>query len=531
MIVGVIVHLMFFYPRRRRALRITQRSYVARARRTARLALAVFDAQEAADGPIGRKLHRQLVRLNEAALMIDAQLVQPGVLDERSSAQRLHERLFDIELALTNVARFTEAMGRMDLPADQRALVRQALISVCEENLPETRAAGQELLELVRAAGASHDGAEDSDRLDIVIPHRFAGSVIRLADALGDWLEAGSQDASGGEETAFRPASHLHNGWLRGSAQASAQASAEAGPHFWDKIRMPTYARAAIQMTVGIAAAIAAGDALSGTRFYWAVLAVFVSMSGTNNAGEQIRKALFRAVGTLVGVIVGIALAHAVGHHTNWTLTVILVATFLGFYLTRISYAYFVVGLVVSLSQVYVQLGTFSNSLLYTRLEETALGAAIGILAFTFVLPLRTRHVGRVAVRRQLQAMAALIGHATEQLVGGHRTAALRSDARILDDAHQALIASVGPLRQHPFGTLQRRAGNIVSLASAYRHHGRALVTDVEAAHIPTDAARRDLERACEHLNASIDDLVRAVRRAARRHLRALGRLVRPSRA
>ena len=442
--------------------------------------------------------------------MIDAQLVEPGVLDERSSAQRLHERLFDIELALTNVARFTEAMGRMHLPAVQRALVRLALTSVCEENLPETRTAGQELLEQVRAAGFSHDGAEDSDRLDLVIPHRFAGSVIRLADALGDWLDAGSQDASG-DETAFRPASHLHGGWLGGSAQVSAQASAEAGPHFWDKIRMPAYARAAIQMTVGIAAAVAAGDALSPARFYWAVLAVFVSMAGTNNAGEQIRKAMYRTVGTVFGIIVGIVLGHVVGHHTNWTLTVILVATFLGAYLTRISYAYFVFGLVVSLSQVYVQLGTFSNSLLYTRLEETALGSVIGILAFTFVLPLRTRHVGRVAFRRQLQAMAALIGHATEQLVGGHRTAALRSDARVLDDAHQALIASVGPLRQRPFGALQRRAGNVVSLASAYRHHGRALVTDVEAAHIPTDAVRGDLERACEHLNASIDELVRAV--------------------
>jgi hypothetical protein len=57
------------------------------------------------------------VRLNEAALMIDAELGDPGAVADGSSAQLLHQRLFDAELALTNIARFALAMARIGLPA------------------------------------------------------------------------------------------------------------------------------------------------------------------------------------------------------------------------------------------------------------------------------------------------------------------------------------------------------------------------------------------------------------------------------
>ena len=64
-------------------------------------------------------------------------------------------------------------------------------------------------------------------------------------------------------------------------------------------------------------------------------------------------------------------IAQAVGHHTYWSIAVILVALFFGLYLMRINYAFMVVGITVMVSQLYVQLGEFSNSLLLVRLEET----------------------------------------------------------------------------------------------------------------------------------------------------------------
>jgi hypothetical protein len=46
------------------------------------------------------------------------------------------------------------------------------------------------------------------------------------------------------------------------------------------RLRLTPYASVAIQMGLAVAAAIAAGDALSGQRFYWAMIARFASASG-----------------------------------------------------------------------------------------------------------------------------------------------------------------------------------------------------------------------------------------------------------
>jgi uncharacterized membrane protein YccC len=123
----------------------------------------------------------------------------------------------------------------------------------------------------------------------------------------------------------------LAAGWLLGSAVVSAQASMESGPNpclrrSW--IPLTPHSRAAIQITVAAAAAIAAGDALSGPRFYWALVLVYVAFMGANNVGEQVNRAAFRLGGTLLGIVFGSLLAHAVGHHTNWAIAVILVSLF-----------------------------------------------------------------------------------------------------------------------------------------------------------------------------------------------------------
>jgi hypothetical protein len=98
------------------------------------------------------------------------------------------------------------------------------------------------------------------------------------------------------------------------------------------RLRLTPYARVAIQMGLAVAAAIAAGDALSGQRFYWAVIAVLVTFVGTHTTGEQVRKIFFRLAETLVGVFAGSALAHLVGDRAGVQIAVILLALFLGLY-------------------------------------------------------------------------------------------------------------------------------------------------------------------------------------------------------
>jgi uncharacterized membrane protein YgaE (UPF0421/DUF939 family) len=509
--VGVVIHLVFFYPRYDKALRRAQRSYAARARKVVHLALTIFDSQEATDSLLDKRMHRQLMRLNEAALIIDAQLTVPAAVAEGSSAQRLHERIFDVELALSNIVRFTRFMRTLDIPKQQRQIIHQALLEIDANNLPAAKAAGQKLIDHVRNTTQPISQPEEADHHAAIVVHRFAGSIINLADALTDWLAAGQQAASHAEGAAFQSPVKLAAGWLPGSAAVSSQASTESDAHARNGISLNRHTRTTIQTMVAAAIAIIAGDALSGSHFYWAVIAVMVTLAGTNNSGEQTRKAILRIVGTLAGVGIGITLAHAVGAHTNWAIAVILIAEFLGFYLIRINYALFVTALVVLLSQLYSQIGEFTNNLLYTRLAETALGAVIAILVVTFVLPLRTRHVLTVATRGHMNAMATLVNNATRRLLGKDTETTLRHDARALDAAHQALLTTAEPLRKNLFGDLDEEASQLLGLAGTYRHYGRQLVNDAQKNPELDSATRKELGQASEVLNTSINVLLQAV--------------------
>ena len=504
--VAIAVRFAFFYPRQARALGRTQRSYAARARKVAALALELLE-NPGHSAPDARRLHHQLIRLNEAALMIDAQLADPGALAGGSSAQLLHQRLFDAELALSNIARFAAAMGRFGLPAAQHFEARLALRDLVRGDNKAARTHATRLTGLLREAGPAPAG---EDRAAVVVAHRFAGSVIALADALTEWMAAGATSEG---EGAFQPSVRLFAGQLPGSAQVSRAASLESAPWPRSRIQLPSYSRAAIQVGIAVGAAIAFGELLSGARFYWAVIAAVVTLAGTNNTGEQVRKALFRIVGTLVGIVVGSLLVTAVGHDTDWSIVVILAALFFGLYLQRISYAFLVIGITVTVSQLYQQLGEFSNSLLLTRLAETALGAAVAIIVVNLVLPLPTRRVLRIAFRDLVRAAGRLAGHASDHLLGEEHDAGttLRSDARAVDAAYQALMATAPPVRRNLFGGPDEDISRALQLASAARNYSRDLVADTERAGLADTGTRLDIELASATLRRSLDAIAGAV--------------------
>ena len=79
-LVAIVVKVGVFHDTSTQALRRTQRSYRARTRRLASLALVAFDKP----GPwSSRRLHRQKTRLGEAAQVIDGQLADPGAAPGR----------------------------------------------------------------------------------------------------------------------------------------------------------------------------------------------------------------------------------------------------------------------------------------------------------------------------------------------------------------------------------------------------------------------------------------------------------------
>jgi uncharacterized membrane protein YccC len=557
-IVAIAVHFTFFRPRPETAVRRMQRSYAARAREVASEIADLYETTlHAADAPDRRAertrqradqaLQQQLLRLNEAALLIDARLDDPAAIPPGWSPATLHQRLFDAEVQLSNVARFALAIAGRGLPEPVTTSVGYALQHVRAADFTGATDAAEDI--------ETRLSTEDPDRFEVsaadrILLHRFATSLAEFSAAIEkfryypahqapDDLAADDQtaddvtdqpaDRTGGDRTGGDPASDdgaeagfqtqvsLFGGWLPGSSAVAGQASNErGGSGLAERIRMAPYARVSIQMGIAVGGAILAGDALSGRRFYWAVIAAFITFMGTNTAGEQVRKSIFRVAGTIVGVVAGAVLAHLAGDRVWLQVIIVLVALFLGLYLFRVNYTFMTIGITVMVSQLYVELGEFSNSLLLLRLEETAIGAGVAVLTVLLVLPLRINRVARVAARQELTALADLIDRSLARLAEpGSECGSdleLRAAARRVDTAHQALVATVRPLRTPVLGRLGQRIRSFLATMNAARHYARNLLFDASTRYADLDdGARAELAVARRQIGDSIAAITAAL--------------------
>ena len=503
-VVAIAVRFALFYPRPARTLRRLRHSYRARATKVARSALALFDDDDHTEGD-SRRLDRQLVELNEVALMIDGLLSNPAASAHGPSGQQLHQRLLEVELSLTNIAQLARIIGQLDVSPEQHRAVRQALISVFHGDKNAILHASK----LIELLGPANDQLVDEDSRRVIL-HRFATSVVSFAEATSDnW----TPDAAHAGDGAFQSQVALAGGWLPAAGQVSAMASLESGRRLADRTRMAPYTRTAVQMAVAVAAAVVLGNLLSGPRFFWAVITVFVIFTGPSNSGEQSIKAIFRAVGTALGFVIGSVLVLVAGHdHPVIALSVIFVTLFLSFYLFRINYGISAIGITVTLALAFGQQGVFSTSLLLLRVEETALGAAIGIIVATVIFPLRTRRILRVALRRHIQALGRLVDHAGSVLVSGDRdSSTLRADVRAVDAAYQAVLATARPNGRNLFGSVDEQTSRALRIATAARDYSRNLVNDVEAAGALSREARSSTGRASSTLRESVNVVAGAI--------------------
>lgn len=528
-LVAIIAQFTMFYPSHRAALRRMVRSFSVRSREVSARALELFDRPASERPRVSRSLHRRIVRLNETALLIDAQLGDESAVPAEWSASELHQRLFDAELTLSTVARLAERITEFDLTAELRVQVRGALGAVSELDLLRAELAGRELLGLLHATPTATDGAAHGlDRSAHIVLHRFAMSVLGFVEAGQAWRRSTSTVEDETSDAPFRPSVTAFAGWLPGSSVVSAAASVDStGRRLRDRVRLQPHTRVAIQMAVAVSAAVVLGDVLSGRRFYWAVIAAFVTFMGANNAGEQLRKGALRVVGTVVGVFLGALGAHLVGPHTDVAIAVILVALFFALYLMRISYAFMVVGVTVMVSQLYVQLNEFSDSLLRLRLEETALGAGVAVVTVLCVVPLRHGQVIRVAARHYLQALQRTLDLSAARLTGSSSDTELRGAIRALDAAYQTLVITIAPVGvpfTGRFAGPDSDSARLRHAAAASRHYARNLIVDTSTAGPLPAESHADLERARTQLSESLGELIAGGddnRSAARTYVRS----------
>jgi hypothetical protein len=447
------------------------RSFRSRARAVVVASIDLFDPAVVPERA-ARRLHRRLRLLNETALVIDGSISDPAALPSGSSPQALHDELFDVELVVHNVARIAERLAGSDLPAPVRDLVRgwlRDLRSGSGEGVAAAFAAREE-----REGPALLAGVAPADDPGV---RRLALEISSAAQALAAFPRIRQGEAQ--IDPPFSSSVTLLFGQLPGSALVSARAAAPGDGRrgaLLRRLHLDPPAQTAIRVMLAVGAASALGSMISERRFYWAVIAVFIAFMGTNTSGEQVRKAIYRVGGTVVGILVGSLLAHAIGHST-WSLPVIVFALCLGTYFMKVNYGLMVIGITVVVSQLYEQLGEYSNHLLVLRLEETSVGAVVAAVAALLIFPVDTRRATRVAAHAELTALAALLRGAGARLRERPEEVALTGASRALDHAHQQLLATSRSLST---SVLHReRLEHNLGLFTQTTHHARNLVANV----------------------------------------------------
>ncbi|MEV6611175.1 FUSC family protein [Kutzneria sp. NPDC051319] len=383
-----------------------------------------------------RRLHARLAGVTEAALMVEGWSAESGALPAGTSPSRLRRKLIDAQHALDQLVTAAEALVGTD----------------------HARAAARVADRLAR-----RDDRRAAELARVLPDEHFAVAVTELVT-----IASGSDDTTDDVLDEFEPSISLAFGALPGSPAVAKDVPARGG-HWNPLARLDMTTRQAIQVAVAGALAIVAGEALSPARYYWAVIAAFVMFAGTATRTETFVKGLNRIAGTMFGLVASVLFAEITAGSTAGVLAVIVGSMFLGFYLLRISYLYMIFFVTVMVGQLYSVLNEFSTDLLVLRLEETAIGAAIGFLVALVVTPLSTKDTVRSARDAVLTALADLLDAAADRRD-------LDAVSRTLDTKLWQLALVARPLTVPMLnGTVSPRTRHRLALYASLGMHARAL--------------------------------------------------------
>lgn len=538
--VSILLSVTLLRTHPQRTLGRVQRAFGARARAVARASADLLEAGGRGESPrriarAQRHLRARELRLAECALMIEAWLVEPHVLPTGWSAPVLRRKLLEAQLTIDQLAHAAAVLaqhgGDLVRPAARIAG------HLARREYPAVLYAAEPLLNAAAGPSSAHGGAKaaEGDAYDADLRRAFEilgaiatelpaalddeqspsltaaaapasglsaqAAAIRLARAAVAYVElagAAADPLAGPDEpdAAFVPAATFTLGMLPGSASIAGDLRALGGR--WNPLsRAKLTTRQAVQVALAGALAIVLGRQISEARYYWAVIATFVTFTGTATRWETSLKAANRALGTLFGLGVGIGLAEATAGHTLLVLAVIVLAMTCGFYVVNLSYAGMIVFVTIMVAQLYSVLHEFTPGLLVLRLEETALGAAIGIAVGLVVLPTSTREAVRAAERAFLAALAEVLERTADAWRGGDPLAPAAA-VRAMEDRLRRLGLVARPLTRPVISGGPAQMRRRLALHAATARHVRALAAMTPH---PSPAAGLEFAAACHALS------------------------------
>lgn len=356
------------------------------------VSLAAVELLETRDAITGRRRLRSAVaRLKETAISIESRLGADASAEVRI--------IFDAQLAAEEVA--TAAQAVRDAGIDVPRAIRLALVALA---LGRPERASRVARLTAQDSGRVHPAARTLATAIVDL----CGTIVRV-DAATPTLALSDKPWGGG-----------------------------AG------VQAPVL-RQAIQVTAASAVAIAVGEALSPSRWYWAVLATYFSFIGSASSGDTFARAWSRIAGTALGVAAGIIVGHLAVGHPWLDLAALFACLFAGVYLLRISLMMMIFFVTAMLALLYTVLGRFSDGLLGIRLVETAVGALCGGVAATVILPTRTRDVVRASAHAALDAVASVVHASITRLLDSGAQDEPLDASRVLEERVQQFTARTKP--------------------------------------------------------------------------------------
>jgi uncharacterized membrane protein YccC len=420
-------------------------------------------------------LGRRRARLNDTALLLADGVANHRADFEGGDGEALTLAVLDTELAAERLAVATERLVQDEAPVDadsRRTLLAglRGLAAASATGTPSTR--GAALLDQARHS-VSELAAETDGRRDRT--QRVAFAVTRLANALQTTWYADARTPAG-DQVHGGPVPLDQLGGLDGPVESDADEDAATGSAAGLPRHLSPSTRQTIQVGIATSLAIVVGELVSPARWYWAVLTAFLVFAGTTSRGDVLSRGSQRTIGTIGGVLAGMGLAVLVSGHELPALLVMFGCAFFAIYVFPISQAGLALGITAVLAVLYGLIGQFSVQTLVLRIEETAVGAAMGVLAAYLVLPKRTREAFGEALDDMVDAVDAVLAGSTECAIG---QGPARPLALFTLDLHKAL--STLRERSKPLGNpLPWRRGRssyqrTVRVLTAVEHYARRL--------------------------------------------------------
>lgn len=402
----------------------------------AQIRLILYDLGRIVQHRPSRRFHtrigRRVMELNGVVLQLRAQ----GDAEARLA-------LFDAELA---VQRLDTLSGRERSAEEAEAILHDLRAIYHAPTTPEGRNIAWRTAADERFGSALRSLVEALDRPAL---HRAPASVP-AASGEDDPAEAATDAPEAEDASATDDATAAEAGAPSEEAEGGTDdAEEEDGSDDREGGLLPT-TRTAIQVAVAGALAIVGGQILVPGQWHWAVITSFVVFTGTSSRGDVFVRGWQRVVGTALGVVAGVGIATLVGDNRPLAVALIFLSVFAGFYLIRASYTLMIFWITVMIALLYRMLGMPSAEMLQIRAEETLLGAIIGIVIATVLLPTRTKPKVEREGRELLEALSDVLAACRRRLRGEEGDEALLERVRELDQHFQTLRQVGQPLAFRP---------------------------------------------------------------------------------